>query len=85
MTENYSDRERALLWHCRRGMKELDVILEPFMKDHYMTLPAEEKELFFKLIEQEDVDLLDWFLHRMVPEDKDLERIVNVVLATRAP
>ena len=69
-----------LRWQCRRGLKELDVLLEPFMEAHYRDLPEDEQLLFQRLLEQEDVDLLAWFMQYLRPEDPDLERMIHVVL-----
>lgn len=80
MTRPFTDAERRLRWQCRRGLKELDVLLEPFMEGHYRDLVPEEQELFQRLLEQEDVDLLSWFMQYLRPDDPDLERIVHVVL-----
>lgn len=75
-----SDEERAMMWRCRRGLKELDVLLDPFVHQHYASLDEDDKARFRRLVTCEDVDLLDWFLNRVTPPDPDLERIVHVVL-----
>ncbi|MEL0027538.1 MAG: succinate dehydrogenase assembly factor 2 [Perlucidibaca sp.] len=80
MTRPFTDAERRLRWQCRRGLKELDVLLEPFMEEHYRDVSPEEQELFRRLLEQEDVDLLSWFMQYLPPEDPDMARIVHVVL-----
>ena len=80
MTRPFTDSERRLRWQCRRGLKELDVLLEPFMEEHYRDLPEDEQQLFRRLLEQEDVDLLAWFMQYLRPEDSDLERMIHVVL-----
>jgi len=80
MTRPFTDAERRLRWQCRRGLKELDVLLEPFMEAHYRDVSPEEQELFRRLLEQEDVDLLAWFMQYLRPDDPDMERIVHVVL-----
>ncbi|PQA52344.1 succinate dehydrogenase assembly factor 2 [Amnimonas aquatica] len=80
MTRPFTDSERRLRWQCRRGLKELDVLLEPFMEEHYRDLPEDEQQLFRRLLEQEDVDLLAWFMQYLRPEDPDLERMIHVVL-----
>ena len=36
-----TDAERAMFWRARRGLKELDVFFEPFMRDHYLPEDAE--------------------------------------------
>ncbi len=80
MTRPFTDAERRLRWQCRRGLKELDVLLEPFMEEHYRDLDPVEQELFQRLLAEEDVDLLSWFMQYLQPEDPDMDRIVHVVL-----
>ncbi|WP_022956495.1 FAD assembly factor SdhE [Perlucidibaca piscinae] len=80
MSRPFTDAERRLRWQCRRGLKELDVLLEPFMEEHYRDVSAEEQDLFQRLLAEEDVDLLSWFMQYTVPDDAELERIVHVVL-----
>ena len=80
MTRPLTDAERKLRWQCRRGLKELDVILEPFMEEHYLDLAPDDQALFARLIAEEDVDLLAWFMQYLRPEDPELERMIHVVL-----
>ena len=68
-------------WASRRGMLELDLVLEPFVQDCYPQLPAEEQRLYRRLLECEDQELFGWFLGRIRPEDKELAQIVDTVLA----
>lgn len=79
-TRPFTREERQLVWQCRRGLKELDVLLEPFMASHYCDLDAQDQALFKRLLSHEDVDLLSWFMQYLPPEDPDMVHIVNVVL-----
>jgi len=88
MTESNLSREehvRRLRWHCRRGIKEVEVLLIPFFEQQYLDLSAADQILFEKLLEQHDVDMFEWFTHRSVPEQEDLARIVSMVLKRVAP
>lgn len=80
MTELTAD-ERRLQWHCRRGLKELDVILGPFFESHYLGLGADDKALFSRLVDCEDMDLFNWFMRQETPADAELERMVDLILA----
>jgi antitoxin CptB len=48
-----------LKWNCRRGMLELDLVLERFMLRERANLTREELALFGELLETEDNDLWD--------------------------
>ncbi|MDI1301036.1 MAG: succinate dehydrogenase assembly factor 2 [bacterium] len=76
--------ERRLQWHCRRGLKELDMILGPFMDEHYRQLEPLDKALFMRLVDNEDVDLFNWFMRQGTPADPELERMIELILARLA-
>lgn len=54
--------QKQLNWQCRRGMLELDVILIPFLKEHYEDLTDALKLNFSTLLKQEDPDLYTWIM-----------------------
>lgn len=77
----YSDDDiKRLSWQCRRGIKEVEVLLAPFFERHFKALTREEQALFVALLEESDVDMFEWFTTRAKPEDPDLRRIVDVIL-----
>ena len=39
-----------LLWHCRRGMKELDLILERYVREALSGAPAAEQAAFERFL-----------------------------------
>lgn len=46
-----------LLWRCRRGMLELDLVLERFLGENYAQLTAQQRQEFEALLELEDHEL----------------------------
>lgn len=77
MFEPQNDQERVLQWRCRRGLKELDVIIQPFLADGYRELDPAAQAAFTRLMACEDPDLLDWFLRQSTPADPELEQLVE--------
>ncbi|ABD81514.1 succinate dehydrogenase assembly factor 2 [Saccharophagus degradans] len=69
-----------LRWASRRGMLELDLVLNPFLDNVYSTLGADDQALFHKLLEEQDQDLFQWFMRKSEPEAPDLKRIVSIIL-----
>ena len=69
-----------LRWASRRGMLELDLILEPFLDNIYSSLEVDDKLRYQQLLTCEDQDLFNWFLNKTIPEDEDNLRIVKIVL-----
>lgn len=46
-----------LRWRCRRGMLELDLVLERFLGENYAQLTARQQQEFETLLELEDHEL----------------------------
>ena len=71
---------KRLKWATRRGMLELDLILLPFLENHYESLEEQDKAKFQQLLACQDPELFDWFMGKAMPEDPDLKDIVKIVL-----
>ena len=67
-------------WAARRGMLELDLVLEPFVRIRYEQLDAADRERFARLMECEDQDLFAWLLQRGQPDEEELVEIVTQIL-----
>ena len=67
-------------WASRRGMLELDLVLEPFVTECYRELNANDRDRFQRLLECEDQQLFGWFLRKEKPEDPELAAIVDTIL-----
>ncbi len=78
MTEEVS--LSRLLWACRRGMLELDVLFMPFAKEAYCDLSQQHKLSFQRLLTCEDPELFAWFMGHKTCPDPDLAEIVDVIL-----
>jgi antitoxin CptB len=60
-----------LRWHCRRGLLELDLILEKFNQRHLEALDAGQVARFKELLAFPDNDLFDLIMGRSaVPDDR---------------
>ena len=62
-----SARPGRLRWRCRRGMKELDLLLERFMEQHNEALIAGHWPELEALLETEDDLLWEWLQNPAVP------------------
>ena len=51
-----------LRWRCRRGMKELDLLLTRYVDERYRHAPPDEQRAFRQLLELQDPLLYDLFL-----------------------
>ena len=66
-------------WQCRRGMLELDFLLERFVEKHFDTLSDEDKHIFSQLLQQEDPVLCHWLLDAQPPENKAFQRLITLI------
>jgi len=67
------------IWHSRRGMLELDVLLGPFAVDILPSISAAEQKTYVRLLGQQDPDLFTWFMGHGCSDDKDLDAMVKLV------
>lgn len=49
--------QRRLAWRCRRGMLELDIVLQRFIAQHFNHLTLRELQAFDEMLEMPDNDL----------------------------
>ena len=70
-----------LRWQCRRGMKELDVLLERWLASRYGGADAGRRRAFHRLLSATDPQLVAWLYRRERPEDPDVEALVDELLA----
>lgn len=56
-----------LRWRTRRGLRELDLMLQRYLNEHYPSASAADRKAFAELLEQSDADILDWLLGRSAP------------------
>jgi antitoxin CptB len=76
------DREvLRLRWQCRRGMLELDLLLNRFLETGYAGLGEAERATFNRLLAYQDQVLHDWFLGHAVPADGDLRDLLARIRA----
>lgn len=76
MTDEISLEERKVIYRARRGLKEIDVYFDPYVKNHYLQANPAEKEIFAALVEQEDPDLLDWFMEVSEPPRPEMKDLI---------
>jgi|GEM_PF-6870958 len=60
-------------------MKELDLLLIPFIEKHYETMTDDEKLLYQTMLNRADTELYAWFFTN--PEDipDELESIITMI------
>lgn len=83
--ENMKDAElRRLAWRCRRGMLELDIVLQRFIALHFNDLTLAKLKAFDDLLDLLDNDF--WTLisnDKIMPKDADTLDVVNKIRALK--
>jgi antitoxin CptB len=73
-----------LRWLCRRGMKELDVVMSRYLERNYESASAVDRLHFRELLEMPDPDLYDLLLGRSEAKDPALQQFVGLLRAMSA-
>jgi antitoxin CptB len=81
-----TDTERArLLWQCRRGMLELDAMLQAFMDKAYDDLNESQQHAFEVLLQTPDQLLLEYLMGRTIPIDKEVAYVARRIRESAGP
>ena len=75
------DDTSRLRWRCRRGMLELDLVLQSFLSSSFSSLSVDDQARFELLLELPDPDLCAYLLRRDEPENHETKLAVNLVLS----
>jgi antitoxin CptB len=66
-------------WHCRRGLLELDLVLDRFLETRYGQLTAQQKDALSRLLDLPDNDLWDLVIGRAHTDDVACAEIVGML------
>jgi antitoxin CptB len=83
MTPSHNDGmiDRAdagrLRWRCRRGMRELDVLLVRYLERDWPAASEADRQAFRALLERQDPEINALLLGRLEPEDEALARVLE--------
>ncbi|MCP4283400.1 MAG: succinate dehydrogenase assembly factor 2 [Gammaproteobacteria bacterium] len=68
-----------LRWLCRRGMKELDLVLTGYLDNHYSDSGESGQSGFRKLLELQDPELYKLVLGKQSTDDSDMAEVLQVI------
>lgn len=76
--------QQQLVWQCRRGVRELDVLLGRFLQTDsttgespYSQLDQQGKEAFERLLTVQDPVIMDWLFDKYAAEDEGVSKIIK--------
>jgi antitoxin CptB len=79
MTNSPDVRHARIVWRCRRGMRELDLLLERFLLSGLTSLGDDDLDRLEDLLVQPDQDILAWLTSAAKPEDAETRHIVTTL------
>ena len=68
-----------LRWRCRRGTREMDLLLLRFLERDYPYLDDREQSLFGALLDETDPDLYAWITGQSEPSNPDYLPIIGKI------
>ena len=74
-----SEKKSRLYWQCRRGMLELDSLLQDFFKQHIDQLSERQLTSFETLLKSPDDLLLEYLMGRTIPMDSGMADVVTKI------
>ena len=72
---------RRLQWRCRRGMRELDQLLERWLAREHAQASEAQRAVFLSLLDTEDDTIWRWFMGYEVPGDVQIAALVDRIRA----
>lgn len=73
-----------LSWRCRRGMKELDLVLKGWLEQRYPLANADERAAFGRFLELPDPEIAGFLFGHAIPADPAMGALV-AQLSPRRP
>jgi antitoxin CptB len=77
--------QRRLAWRCRRGMLELDIILQKFVNEQFGSLHMGELQVFDELLDLPDNDFWEIIRNTQQAEDEHLQSVLTKLRAIHLP
>ncbi len=72
-----------LRWRCRRGMRELDLLLSRWLDRSWAAAGADSRAAFLRILEEPDPQLADWLLHGHRPDDQPIATLLDDIVSRR--
>lgn len=73
MAENLN----KLAWRCRRGTKELDVLMQKFLNTYYQIASEDLQHAFERMLDMQDPELYDLLVGRQGSEDQNINQVIE--------
>jgi antitoxin CptB len=68
-----------LRWRCRRGMRELDVMLTRYLDRVWATASPAERHAFVQLVDLQDPELFGYLVGRTTPAEDTQRAVIGCI------
>ena len=68
-----------LRWRCRRGMRELDVMLTRYLDRAWDSASPAERAAFAQLVEMQDPQLFGYLVGRNAPAEESQRAVIDAM------
>ena len=68
-----------LRWRCRRGMRELDVVLTRYLERVWASASARERRAFAQLLDLQDPELFGYLVGRATPAEECQREVIACI------
>ncbi len=70
---------QKLAWRCRRGTKELDVLMQRFLNNYYQTSSTDLQNAFERMLDMQDPELYDLIVGRQDSGDQSINQVIEYI------
>lgn len=70
---------KRMLWRCRRGLLELDIVLERFVARHYATLTPQALQCLDTLLDYPDTELWELIVGKQQSKLPDEQALLTAL------
>lgn len=74
---------QQLHWQCRRGMRELDILMNNYLDKHYLQATENEQQLFQQLVQLPDEQLYHYLIGTKQASDTKLAALIVKIINNR--
>ncbi len=70
---------KKLQWKCRRGMKEMDILFEHYLHEHYRQADKAHQVAFETMCDMQDPVIADYLFERTAPDSAAINDIIVIM------
>ena len=71
-------------WHCRRGMRELDVLLTRYFEEVYPSATLQQQQAFADILDLQDPLIMAYVIGKQTPDSKDIADVIQQLTSLSA-